>query len=212
MNLAILTWAVAFLFLGAVLWSLARTRKSREQEVGESLPMQDRSLLSPLKRLTRELEEVIAKNKESTGVQVLGSEALNDARTMLQRAETMLGTRRELKRTLMSKYNAQHALEDLEARLADSTDSAERETLEKAKAARLIELSHYTKAEEGIDRIEAGLKQAEAALSEIKTRLSLMASENRAGATEAVDDLRDALTRVRAIGNSFEETQSLLNG
>lgn len=194
----------------SAVWSMRRTRQMREQAIGESLPLGDRGMLGPLKRLAADLEEVVAAHRDSTAVQVLGKEAIADAHTILRRAEAMLLTRHELKRTLRSRYETEKAIEDLSTRIANA-EGVEKVTLESALSARNLELQHYLEAEQGIGRIEAGLKQAEAALSEIKTRLSLLGSQDRAKSEGAADDLRDALTRVRAIGESFEETQQLLN-
>jgi hypothetical protein len=195
---------------GLAVWSMQKTRHMREQSIGERLPLGDRGMLGPLKRLATDLEELVAKNRDSAAVQVLGKEAVADAQAILRRAEAMLLTRHELKRTLRSRYETEKAIEELKLRIAHA-QGREKTTLESALAARHLEVQHYAQAEEVISRIDADLKQAEAALSEIKTRLSLLGSQDRAKAEGAADDFREALTRVRAIGESFEETQQLLN-
>jgi len=201
---------VAVVFVAAAILSIRTGAKQRAEQPGESLPLADRSLLTPLRRLTQELEETVAKNKEAPSVQILGREAVQDAQMMLRKAESMLTTRRELKRILGGEFASQRAVEELEAKLAVMNESAERETLQSALAARQIELNHYQEARRGIERIEANLKQAEAALSEIKTRLSLAGSQNREAMDGDPDELRDALTRVKSLSASFEESKEIL--
>jgi hypothetical protein len=191
--------------------AMKRTQATRAQVPGEDLDPESRTLLRPLRKLEEEIADIVAQNKDSATVSVLGKEALDESRRVLEQASRSLVIRAELKRSLRGEYEAQKQIEDLNAKALTAATDQERESLQAAGEARKIELGHYGTIKQTIGQIDSGLRQAEAALAEMKARLAVSAGgEKVAAASEG--DLRETISRMKALSLSYDEAEELLKG
>lgn len=203
---------------GGVAWVMAQAwlvmkgtqQRRAELVVGEDLKPESQALLRPIRRLARDMHELVERSSDGT-VAAVGKDVLTEADRVVVQSAVSLSVRDELKRLLRGKYEAEKEI----ARVKDSITSAksddERKALEATSAARETEISHYAEIEAVISKIDTDLRQAEAALAEMKARLSLFATEG-ARAESSSDQLRESLLRVRAVTLSVDEAEELING
>jgi hypothetical protein len=190
---------------GWLAWTSSRGAQRRRNETpGINLNMESQGLLRPLRHLSNEIEELVEKFKDSSTVQLMGTEAKSEARRLLEQAAKSLEHRTELRTALRGKYEASVALDRLRA--------SGGEELAGAIAAREAELAHYDEVEAAILQIENRLKLAEANLSELKTRLAIGGPQERAAAMGTNDELRDALARMKSLNAAYDEVESLGQG
>ena len=212
-----MTWAALFVLLiivivGVVAFtSMRRTQSTRVPVAGEDLDPESYTLLRPLRKLEGEIAQLVEGNKDSATVSVLGKEALDESRRLLEQASKSLSIRADLKRSLRGEYDAQKQIDDLKAKAASAATPQEKESLEAAIEARNLEVSHYGTIRQTVAQIEGGLRQAEASLAEMKARLAVSASgEKVEQASEG--DLRETIGRMKALSLSYDEAEQLLKG
>jgi hypothetical protein len=191
--------------------SMRRAQQGRESVPGEELDPESRTLLRPLRKLEEEIASIVKLNQGSATVSVLGKEALDEAKRILEQATNSLQIRSELKRALRGEYDAEKQIEDLKEKGAAAATEQERESLEAAVQARNLELGHYGTIRQTIGQIESGLRQAEAALAEMKARLAVSATGEKVE-LGSEGDLRDAIGRMKALSLSYDEAEELLRG
>jgi hypothetical protein len=192
------------------LLSARRAQFQVAQDQTFDLSPESRILLGPVKRLVAEIEKLIENNKESETIRILGAEARTEAGRLLSQVTTSLTTRDDLKKSLRGRYEADKELGKARMKLEFAT-SAEKAVLESAIAARTMELSHYDEIESFIRRVELGVTQAEAALAEMKAKLALSASGEKA-ALQPDQDLRETIARMHNLSTSYEEAEQLIRG
>jgi len=198
-------FVVAIVGLGWVAITSSRIAQQRRNSIpGVDLNMESQSLLRPLRLLSNEIDDLVAKFKDSSTVQLMGTEAKAEARRLLEQATKSLEHRTELRKALRGKYEASVALERLRA--SGGTELAG------AISAREAELAHYDEVEASILQIENRLKLAEANLSELKTRLAIGGPQERAAAMGTNEELREALSRMKSLNESYDEVESLGQG
>lgn len=175
------------------------------QDPLDRVPNEERSRLIPIRKVAREIEDLIASQKGNAIVRALGPEALDDTRRILAQAVDMVNLRAKLQRAAYLVPQVQKAIEDAEASMAASQD--QKAVLESALVARRLELSHLKRAESGIQTVDAHLTEAAAALSELKSRL-MMASAGQADLGQ--ESMRETLSRMRSLSATFEEAENVL--
>jgi len=186
--------------------TMAANRRQNDDPQTTDLGNEDQAKLSPLRRLKREIQEIVESKASDPTISVVGNEALRESERIYDQCAQLLLLRRELNKAFVGRSAASRELEHLERDLNAATSEAERAALESALAARKLESEHYAKADQAVERIEAGLRQAQAALSEMKARLATVS----AGETGAGSELEDTLGRLRTLGTSLDEAEAWL--
>lgn len=186
--------------------TIVANRTQSQQENRHDLSNEDHARLAPLRRLRTEIREIVAAKAGDPSVTVVGAEAVHEAERIYEQCVHLLKARRELNRAFVGRSAATQELEKLERDLASATSDVERSALESALEARRLEASHYTTADQALERIDAGLRQAQAALSEMKARLATVS----AGNTETSFELEETLGRLRTLGTSLDEAEAWL--
>lgn len=188
--------------------SFKQAAKPDSQEALDLHP-DDRVYLRPFTRMREELKKTIETNREHSGVQVVGLEALAEAEELIVRVHNLIVHRRNLKRTLTRRSETEKSINSLNTRLGQATSQAERDSLEAAIAARTVEKEQYSKVEETIARIDSKISQSEAAMAELQARLAVGATNLSQGSADqgALDDLT---TRLKTLATSFEEAEEAI--
>ncbi len=189
--------------------SLRKTAEMRAEEVGEDLDTESRTLFAPIKRLVAEIEETVSRHGESAVVKTVGGEAAAEAKRIRDQMVHALTLRGELKRVLRDRGSAELETRQMEERLP-TAGAEERASLQSALTARRTELEHFVTVEAAIHEIDGGVQQAKAALSEMKSRLAISASEERAATDTTGENLRESLSNLRALALSFDEAEEVL--
>ena len=188
----------------------ARTAQLLRGEHDSALSADGRALLSPVRKLAAEIEEVIHINKASQVVRILGTEGLVESQRLVTLVVKSLVSRDEMIRSLRGRTEAEKAVRDAQLKLT-SAGPDEKESLIALIAARTLELGHYAEIERRVKQIELSVREAEAALAEMKARLSLSASTDQAVQGEG-DDLRETLSRMKNLNDSYEESAGVIEG
>jgi hypothetical protein len=204
--------AVAFLvWVGALAFgSMRLSTERREEDPAESMDPESRSLFAPIRRLTNEVDEMVSKNRDSALMRTIGAEARTEAERIRDQVARALVVRGELRRAIRNRSVAEAEAQKLEAEAAAALTPSERDSLRGAAEARRLELEHYRQVDETIVRIDTGVRQAEAALSEMKARLAVGAGGEAAARAEGGDDLRETMSRMRALSLSVDEAEQIL--
>lgn len=216
---AVLAFVLSQPALGAVLlvaWigalaveAMKAAGRRRLEDPTESMDPESRTLFGPIRRLAQQIEEEVASNQQSTSVKVVGAEAVEEARRIRQQSASALQIRGELKKALRTKSLTERDAKELEEKAIGAATEEEREALEAALAARKLELQHYTTVESAIARIDGGIRQAEAALSEMRARLAVSATQDKAELAQG-DELRETVGRLKSLSLSYEEAEQML--
>lgn len=187
------------LMTGAFIVLAARQTKSRWEEAGDqNLSNEARTLLRPLRRHRDDLHEFVKSNQNSPSIKVLGTEAAQEADHIVKQSIRLLTLRDQVKDLLRGQGEAQ-----IELARIDASDPA----FASARQAREAEISHYEKMALTLPRLDAEIAQANAALSEIKARLALSASQDHLNGDQ---QLSETVARLKAIGASFDEAEAML--
>jgi hypothetical protein len=193
----------------ALMVTVMRDVRARREELGlDSLSPQDRSKLVPIRRLREQLEALVAGNRGSPSLAVIGPEAVEESRRIFAQCVSLLQLQRQI-RDALREQNADAEVRSLEAKVEAAASEGERAALQSALDARRLEASHFAKMKEALQTAEGGITQAEAALSEIKARLSVAVTDDALSDTSS-DDLRETLGRLKALSKGFEEAEMFL--
>jgi hypothetical protein len=203
--LALIAW-VGILAFGA----MKQTSTTRATDPTEEMDADSRALFVPIRRLSNEIEALVEKNGDTALMRTVGTEARDEARRIREQIAHALKIRGELKRALRGRSTAAQEAGDLEAKATEALSDVEREALTSAAEARRLELSHYGTVEQALARIDGGVRQAEAALSEIRARLAVAASGEKAAQADQSDDLRETVSRLKALSLSVDEAEQML--
>lgn len=204
-GLALIAW-VGILAFGA----MKQTSTTRATDPTEEMDADSRALFVPIRRLSNEIEALVEKNGDTALMRTVGTEARDEARRIREQIAHALKIRGELKRALRGRSTAAQEAGDLEAKATEALSDVEREALTSAAEARRLELSHYGTVEQALARIDGGVRQAEAALSEIRARLAVAASGEKAAQADQSDDLRETVSRLKALSLSVDEAEQML--
>lgn len=205
--------AALFILLGLialVVFSMRKTASVRQEDLADNMDPDSRALFVPIRRLTREIEELVEKNKSAFVMATVGTEAAQEAKRIRDQVARALIVRGELKRAMRGRSTAAQEIEKLAGKAKDALSETERQALESAATARQLEMGHYATVEDTIGRIDANVRQAQAALSEIRARLAVRASGEKAERAEQVDDLRDTMGRLKALSITVDEAEQLV--
>jgi hypothetical protein len=208
-----MAWALILLILIAfgMVAFVAMARRGaveRGNDPTEAMDADSRSLYSPVRRLTEEIEELAGK-QDSVTARVVGTEAAQEAKRIREQCARALIARTSLVRASRGEAMANLEIQKLDSQVAAATNESEKAALQGAKEARQMELAHYTRAREALERIDGGVRQAVAVLSEMKTRLAVgSGSEKLEAAGE--DDLRETIGRLKTLSVSYDEAEQAL--
>ncbi|MGV3616423.1 MAG: hypothetical protein ACO1SV_13925 [Fimbriimonas sp.] len=203
--IALIAW-IGLLAFGA----MKQTATVRSEDPTEAMDADSRALFSPVRRLTNEIEELVRRNGDTALMRTVGAEAKAEAQRIREQVAHALKVRGELKRALRGRSTAAQQITELDEKASVALTDAEREALAGAAEARRLELSHYGTVEQALARIDGGVRQAEAALSEIRARLAVAASGEKAAQAEQSDDLRETVSRLKALSLSVDEAEQML--
>lgn len=186
-------WVVAALFLAAafvfgVFQSLAATGQARVKDPVDQMDPTSRSLFISIRKITGEIEALIEKKKDSYAVQLVGKEALAEARRVQDEMGHALVLRSELAKNLRVLRAGSE-----EAKVAEEE----------------LGMDHRASVEETIAKIEESARAAKTSLEEIRTRLTASVAIEKVGAADS-DGLRDSLSRLKALNSSYDEVEDLL--
>lgn len=205
-------WTVLGLLVAltsVVVLALSASRSQRLSDVYASLSPQERTLLSPIRRMRAEIEKLTTE-AQSEAVRMIAKEALDEADSIIAHAVKLVSARSDILKALAAEPSASRESEELRASL-DTATADESPTLESALQSRERESAYYAKLRKSLDRIESTLKQAEAALAEMKAKLAVSAAIP--AETEDTDNnLREGMDRLRALGVSFDEAEQMFQG
>lgn len=182
---------------------------SRLEDPTELMDAESRSKFVPIRRLVEEIDSVVRDHQGSPSIKVVGGEARNEAERIKSQTAEALATRTELRKSLRGRTAAETELNDLQSKLHAAQSDDERDALQGAIAARTEEIAHYDSISDSVARIDAAVKQAQAALSEMKAKLATGASGERAEATDT-EGLRETVSRLKALSVSYDEAEQTL--
>ncbi len=188
--------------------SIRQTAVARSTDVSEDLDPESRILFSPIRRCANDIEAMATK-KSWGSLHFIADEASLEATQIKAEAAKALMSRRDLKRALRDQTVATNELQKLEVQIQNAASPEEANSLSLALEARKLELSHYERASQGIERIDAYIKEAESALAELKARLTAGQSLDTIGEPE---ELRESLKRLKSLGNSLDEAEAFIHG
>jgi hypothetical protein len=190
--------------------SARHVQAERGSDPAESLSQESRGLIRPVQRLQGEIEAIVNGSAESPTLVVIGREAIDEAGRLVRQVARSLQIRDELKRSLRGRYEAEKEIGQSRMRMEFASEE-ERKSLQSAIDARTQELAHYVEIEAHVRQIEAGVNQAEAMLAEMKAKLSMSLSQDRAALGNS-EDLRESLGRMRSLSDSYTEAEQLVSG
>lgn len=195
--------------VGGLLHQSFRQAAKADSKEALDLHPEDRVLLRPFTHMRDDLKKTIENNREHSGVQVVGMEALAEAEELIVRVHNLIVHRRNLRRTLTRRAETEKSINNLNNRLGKATSQSERDSLEAAIAARTTEKEQYGKVEETIARIDSKISQSEAAMAELQARLAVGATNLAQGSADqgALDDLTN---RLKTLATSFEEAEEAI--
>lgn len=176
----------------------------------EELSSDSRILLKPVTKLVRDIEELVATNKDSQTLRLLGPDAIKEAKSLESLVTKSLLARDKMVKTLRGRAVAEKEIGEARMR-HEFAKGQEKASLEAAIAARTEELKHYDQIERAVKHIELGVTQSEAVLAEMRARLALSASKEDAS-PEVESELREALGRIKTLSVTYEEADQLLRG
>jgi hypothetical protein len=186
------------------------TADARQIDYTEDMDAESRTLFAPVRRLTNEIEELVAKHGDSAIMRVVGNEAIEESRRIRDQVAKALSVRDDLRKAARDRSTASMQITSLQAQIATEQNLATKESLQGALEARKLELSHYDEVDKAVAGIDSGVKQAQAALSEMKARLSVKASNEKAALATDDDELRETIGRMKTLSISYDEAEQLL--
>lgn len=198
--------------LAAAYVAMKAAVKPVSQDLRDDMDPESRSLFIPIRRLTDEIEEVVAKHSDSAIMKVVGAEAVQEAQRIRDQVGKALAARSELKRTIREKNMATLEANELRAKAESAETTEAKVTILSALEAKQMELDHYKTVDDVIVKIDAGTSQAKSALSEMKARLAVKAASEKTSAATEDADLRDTIGRLKALSVSYDEAEQLLQG
>lgn len=207
-----MTWLIILVLVVAVAVAFLSTARRgavhRSQDLTEGMDADSRSLYSPIRRLVEDIE-TIASRDDSMAIRIIGKEAIGEAQRIREQCARALVARTELKKAARGRSVAESEIEDLTRKEAEATTDIERHAFASAREARNLELRQYEEVATTLTHIDANIRQAQAALSEMKTRLSVSAGNEKA-ITADDEELRATVARMKSLSVSYEEAEQAL--
>lgn len=182
----------------------------RGSDTDELLDADGRSRFTRVRNLTREIEELVEKHSASPVIRTLGRDAVGEAQRIRDQVADALMRRSGLRKAIAGRSVAEMEIAKLTDRRDGASSEEEKTSLSSALEARQMEVGHYAAAEQALERIDSGVRQAEAALSEMKARLEVGVTSQQAQVSEPLEDIRDTIGRMKAISVSYEEADAVL--
>jgi hypothetical protein len=207
-------WILLLLLLVGVaallIKTVKRTAVDRAADVRDEMDAESRSLFAPIRRLTDEIEDVVQRHSDSAIMKVVGGEAVDEAKRIRDQIAKALSVRDDLKRTLRERSIAQSQVRQLQEKADASDIPAEKASLLSAIEARKLEMEHYGEVDQALAQIDSGVNQAQAALAEMKAKLLVKASSEKASLATDDTDLRETISRMKALSVSYDEAEQLI--
>jgi hypothetical protein len=202
----------ALVWVGAMAWiGIRGTQLSQAASPLDQVSNENRARLAPIRRLYDQMRELIEKNESQPAVKIIGAEALAEAEHVLRQSVQLLQLRKQLVSAAGAQGAAERDLSDLQLKLETAASEEERESYRQAIAARSAETHERRRASESIERVDAFLRRAEAALSEMHSRIAVAAAGAET-ADQAGDELGETILRLRDLTKSFDEAEELVRG
>lgn len=204
---------LAFLFGTAciLVGAIRKGATTRSSDSVDGMDGDSRALFVPIKRLVGEIEEIVTRHQDGALMRTIGEEARTEAIRIREQIAKALAIRSDLKRARRGASLANQEIGRLQTAIA-TADEGEKPGLESTLAARQIELEHYASVNESIEAIDRAVKQAEAGLSEIRARLAVGVTGELTASSSADDNLRESLSRMKALSISVDEAEQVLRG
>jgi len=189
--------------------SMKKVQQSRPDAIEDDVSPADRHLLVPVRKQLAKIEEIIEGNSDNAGIKVIGSEALQEGRSIYRQCVALTVERAKARKNKAQIEEVRRDKAVAEQRLAASNGDDEKELYQTALNSYAEQEQLLAERERRFEAIDAQLAQAEAALKLIVAQLSAMAQQG-AALESAGDDLRDSLSRLQALGQSLGETGEFL--
>lgn len=164
----------------AAFQSMKATQARQQADPTQGLSNDARTRILPIRRLVAEIEKLIATGSGNTALQVIGAEALTEARGMLAKAAALATAR-----------------DDLERAVAHVSPGS-------TEGAQAVET-----AMKGIAEIDGALGQMEAGLADLRARFALSIAQT-VGGTQDQQSLEETLSKLKALGSSLDEAETFL--
>lgn len=194
--------------VGSLFIASARATQSNRAEMTEDRVRPDqRVLIRPLRKLRDDISGIVQANKESTSVKVIGVEALAEADRILNHCVDMLALQARVRPNVTGR-DLNSEIKQLEEQLISTQEPQYRETLDATLSAKKLELEADVKMRQALTQIDANLQRAHAALSEMKARLSVSATQSQEFGMD--ESLNDTISRMKSLSASFDEAEELL--
>ena len=190
--------------------SIKKTGETRAVDPREGLDPEGRSTLLRFRKIYAEIEELSSSVPKGSSTAILIAEASAEADRIMSQVAEELRSRRTLKRAISGLPIAQQELQHLVDQQNTAHSDDERASLEVAVQSKRSEISQYDVARQALQRLDENLARAESALGEMRARLkggSATESAERASDLE----IRDTISRMRAISDSVDESREFLN-
>ncbi|MFZ4509238.1 MAG: hypothetical protein ACOYON_16240 [Fimbriimonas sp.] len=208
-------WLVVLLLFFVAIGYLAlktmkKTANVRAADLRDQMAGDSRALYVPIRRLAQEIDHIVVKSKSSPEMRILALEAQNEASQISNQIGQLLVARGQIRRAIADQGTSDLKRAELELNLEQAASLAERQALQSALDASRLEASQLVGLDDQIAQIDAFVRQAEAALSELRTRLNVALASQAMG-QGGDDSLRDTIGRLKSLSSSVEETEKFLN-
>ena len=189
--------------------SIKSTATTRVDDPMEGLDPEGRSIMTRFRKIRTEIAELSATIPKGSATAILIAEATAEADRIVRDLAPELRNRRAIKKAIAGASLAQQELERLQAQRDSAPTDDERAAYQVAIEAKTQEIAHYATGAEAIERLDENFRRAEAALREMRARLQGRSITDAAERTSE-GDLRETISRMRAVTQSVDETRAFL--
>lgn len=205
-----LSLLAVFIAVGVVFFATAKKAgQQREADLRDRLTPESRSIFATTRKGAEEIREMVEGAANGSPTKIIGTEAVAEADRLSRQVVEALATRQELRRLRLKGNAVGLERQRLQQQHAVAKSDAERLALERAIETKQEEQAQYEEIDAEIARIDASVRTAEAAIGELRARLALAHSQDRAGGSQA-DELREAIARTKALSVSIDEAKGFL--
>lgn len=189
--------------------SMKKVQQTRPDAIEDDVSPADRHLLAPIRKQLAKIEEITEANAQHAGVKIIGTEALQEGRSIYRQCVALVIEKANARRNKAQREQIRRDKALAEQKLAVSGDDQDKDLYQTALSSYEEQEQLLAEREKRFQAIDAQLAQAEAALKLIVTQLATMVQQGKADEV-ASDDLRDSLSRLQALGQSLGETGEFL--
>lgn len=198
--------------IGAAVWvgmTVIETAKNKPKgRHSTELSAEARALLRPLQQQRREIASLVDKNLQNPTVKVIGTEALQEADSLISRAESIVVSLDDLTKATKGLRESDYELKRLEEKVAKSSSEEEKAALADVIEVRKSEVEHFGKVQRALESGKAKIMEAETALLAIKAQLTSAALGSESDALDT-EGLAGMVGRLKSLSNSLEEVEQM---